>query len=119
MRWTAPGRWGTKPLTNTAVLLRKPAAIMKMLDPSIETVVCGSSGLTMPTFGTWEDEVLSTCYDQVDYMSLHQYYSNAANDTPDFLAGSVGMDEFISSVVSILDSVKAKKRGEEKDQPLL
>lgn len=44
--------------------------LMKMLDPTIETVVCGSSGPTMPTFGAWEDEVLSTCYDQVDYMSL-------------------------------------------------
>ena len=88
--------------------------LMKMLAPSIETVACGSSNLDMPTFGTWEDTVLGICYDQVDYLSLHQYYGNRGNDTPDFLASSVGMDEFISSVVSICDCVKAKRRSKKK-----
>ena len=46
--------------------------IMKMLDPEIETVACGSSNLMMPTFGDWEYTVLDECYDLVDYMSLHQ-----------------------------------------------
>ncbi len=109
-----PWQMGHKTAHEYGRTAEETGRLMKMLDPTIETVVCGSSGPTMPTFGAWEDEVLSTCYDQVDYMSLHQYYSNAANDTPDFLAGSVGMDEFISSVVSILDSVKAKKRGKKK-----
>ena len=26
MRWTVPGRWATRPLTSTAVPLKKPAA---------------------------------------------------------------------------------------------
>lgn len=84
---------------------------MKMLDPEIETVACGSSYLDMPTFGEWEYTVLDECYDLVDYMSLHQYYGNAAGDTPEFLANSKGMDEFISGVVSICDAVKAKKHS--------
>ena len=84
---------------------------MKMLDPEIETVACGSSNLMMPTFGDWEYTVLDECYDLVDYMSLHQYYGNAADDTPDFLANSKGMDDFISGVVSICDAVRAKKHG--------
>ena len=50
-------------------------------------------------------------YDQVDYLSLHQYYGNASGDTADFLASSKGMDDFISGVVSICDAVKAKKHG--------
>ena len=54
--------------------------------------------------------MLEICYDQVDYLSLHQYYGNREDDTPDFLASSVGMDRFISSVVSICDCVKAKQR---------
>lgn len=85
--------------------------IMKMLDPSIELVACGSSNIDMPTFAYWEDTMLEQCYDQVDYVSLHQYYSNADNKTSDFLAGSVGMDRFISSVTAICDCVKAKKRS--------
>lgn len=84
---------------------------MKLLDPSIETVVCGSSNLNMSTFGEWEEGVLSECYDQVDYLSLHQYYANPKDDSADFFASTVGMDEFISSVVSIADCVRAKKRS--------
>lgn len=84
---------------------------MKMLDPTIETVACGSSALTMPTFGEWEDTVLMEAYDQVDYLSLHQYYGNRDDDSAGFLANTVAMDQFISSVISICDAVKAKKRG--------
>ena len=88
--------------------------LMKMMDPSIELVACGSSFLDMPTFAQWEATVLEECYNQVDYLSLHQYYGNQENDTPNFLASSVGMDRFISSVVSICDYVQAKKRGKKK-----
>jgi alpha-N-arabinofuranosidase len=64
----------------------------------------------MDTFGTWEDTVLSECYDQADYLSLHQYYGNQDNNTPEFLANTVAMDQFITAVISICDAVKAKKR---------
>ncbi|SFC84674.1 arabinosylfuranosidase ArfA [Butyrivibrio sp. YAB3001] len=84
--------------------------IMKLVDPTIETVACGSSNLTMPTFGNWERTVLENAYDNIDYLSLHQYYGNGENDTPNFLANSVAMDQFISQVVSICDYVKAIKR---------
>lgn len=84
--------------------------IMRMVDPDIELVACGSSSLGMDTFGIWEDTVLSECYDEVDYLSLHQYYGNEADNTPDYLANTLVMDDFISSVVSICDAVKAKKR---------
>ena len=84
--------------------------IMKMVDPTIELVACGSSSLMMPTFGSWEGTVLSECYDQADYVSLHQYYGNQEDNTAEFLANTVAMDQFITSVISICDAVKAKRR---------
>ena len=39
---------------------------MKMMDETIECVVCGSSGIGMPTFGEWEAQVLEEAYDYVD-----------------------------------------------------
>lgn len=111
-----PWQMGHKTAYEYGRVAAETSRIMKMLDPSIETVACGSSGLTMPTFGDWEYTVLDECYDLVDYMSLHQYYGNAANDTPDFLASSKGMDEFISGVVSICDAVKAKKHSKKQIQ---
>ena len=87
------------------------AKVMKWTDPSIELVVCGSSSYDMPTFGQWEYTVLDHTYDHVDYISLHQYYSNKADNAPDFLGRSVHMDAFIKSVAAICDAVKAKKHA--------
>ena len=85
--------------------------LMKWVDPSIETVVCGSSGSGMPTFGEWEYQVLNESYDNVDYVSLHRYYGNPHNDTPDFLASTMDLDEFIKTVGCICDAVKGKKHS--------
>ena len=106
-----PWQMGHKNADEYGRICEETSRIMKMLDPTIETVACGSSFLEMPTFGEWEETVLGHCYDQVDYLSLHQYYGNRDDDTPDFLASNVGMDKFISSVVAICDCVKAKKRS--------
>ena len=106
-----PWQMGHKTAKEYGRVAAETSRLMKFMDPTIETVACGSSSLTMDTFGYWEDEMLSECYDQVDYLSLHQYYGNASGDTADFLASSKGMDDFISGVVSICDAVKAKKHG--------
>lgn len=106
-----PWQMGHKTAEEYGRAAEEAGRIMRMMDPSIQLVACGSSNLDMPTFASWEATVLDHCYEQVDYLSLHQYYGNAADNTPDFLANSVGMDQFISSVVSICDYVKAKKRG--------
>lgn len=87
------------------------AKVMRMVDPSIELVVCGSSNAKMPTFPQWEAEVLDHTYEHVDYISLHTYFGNQSNDTANFLAQSVGMDSFIDTVIGICDYIKAKKRS--------
>ncbi|MBE6773806.1 MAG: alpha-N-arabinofuranosidase [Ruminococcaceae bacterium] len=85
--------------------------MMKWVDPSIETVLCGSSSRYMNTFGQWEQKTLEIAYDNVDYVSLHQYYDNHRGDTASFLAKSLDLDDFIYSVICVCDYVKAKKRS--------
>lgn len=87
------------------------AKVMKWIDPSIELVACGSSYISMPTFPSWEATVLDHTYDQIDYISVHQYYTNHENDTANFLAKTMDMDLFIKSVISTCDYIKAKKRS--------
>lgn len=84
--------------------------MMKWVDPSIETVLCGSSSRYMNTFGEWEQKTLEIAYDNIDYVSLHQYYDNHRGDTASFLAKSLDLDDFIYSVICVCDYVKAKKR---------
>lgn len=88
--------------------------LMKWVDPSIETVLCGSSSRNSKTFGKWEEEALDIAYDSIDYLSLHQYYGNSAKDTETFLALSTELDEFIYSVICVCDYVKARKRSKKK-----
>ena len=87
------------------------AKVMRWVDPSIELVACGSSNSGMPTCYDWEATVLDHTYDFVDYISMHQYYGNRDNDTPNFLANTVDMDHFIKNIESVCDYVKAKKRS--------
>jgi alpha-N-arabinofuranosidase len=92
-------------------LANEAAKMMKWTDPTIETVLCGSSGRTMPTFGAWEWEALQQAYDTTDYLSLHTYYGNNDDDTPAFLARPDEMSDFIREAVALCDAVRAYKRS--------
>ena len=83
---------------------------MKILDPSIELVACGSSMSTNPTFGDWEQTVLEHCYPCLDYISLHQYYGGQEKGTAEFLAQSLDMERYIETVLNICDYVRVKKK---------
>jgi len=87
-------------------LAARTAQAMKMVDPDLELVVCGSSSSSMPTFGEWERVVLTHTYDDIEYISCHAYYENTG-DLGEFLASGVDMDHFIDSVVSTADHIKA------------
>lgn len=106
-----PWQLGHKTMEEYGRTAGEAAKAMKLIDPSIELVSCGSSSLDMPTFPEWEATTLEYTYDYVDYISMHQYYGNRAGDTLDFLACSDDMDEFIRTVIASCDYVKAKKRG--------
>ncbi|SDD37737.1 alpha-N-arabinofuranosidase [Paenibacillus sp. UNCCL117] len=106
-----PWQIGHKTAQEYGRLANETAKAMRLVDPGIELVVCGSSNLSMPTFAEWEATVLEHTYENVDYMSLHQYYGNAQDDTPTFLARSVQMDDFIGKVISTCDYMKARKRS--------
>ncbi|MBE6740809.1 MAG: alpha-N-arabinofuranosidase [Ruminococcaceae bacterium] len=107
------GRWqmGAKTAVDYGKLANEASKMMKWTDPSIETVLCGSSSRNSPTFGEWEAQSLEIAYDSIDYVSLHQYYDNRSGDTASFLAKTLELEEFIYSVICVCDYVKAKKRS--------
>lgn len=109
-----PWQIGGKTAVEYGRLANESAKVMKWVDPSIELVACGSSAIGMPTFPEWEATVLDLAYDNVDYISIHQYYGNRDNNTENFLAQSVSMDSFINTVISTADYVQAKKRSKKK-----
>ncbi|WP_283679290.1 alpha-N-arabinofuranosidase [Lentilactobacillus sp. Marseille-Q4993] len=107
------GDWqiGHKTASEYGRLAHETAKAMRKLDPSIELIATGSSLHDMPTFGTWEETVLDNCFEDVDYLSLHQYYGNEDNNLSEFLGKSEDFNNFINDVIAICDAVKARKHS--------
>ncbi|MDT0116981.1 alpha-N-arabinofuranosidase [Microbacterium sp. PRF11] len=104
-----PWQLGHRSADDYGKLAARTAKGMRQLDPSIELVVCGSSGRAMPTFGDWERVVLEHTYDDVDMISCHAYYQEHDGDAASFLASAVDMDRFIEAVVATADAVGAAR----------
>ena len=109
-----PWQIGHKTADEYGRLAAETAKAMRMVDPRIELVACGSSNSGMPTFGAWEPTVLEHTYDLVDYISLHAYYEEHDGDLASFLASAVDMDSFIDDVVATADHVGARLRSSKK-----
>jgi alpha-N-arabinofuranosidase len=107
------GSWqvGQKTADEYGRIANETAKALKLFDPGLELVACGSSSGHMPTFPQWEAAVLDHCYESVDFISLHQYHNNNEGDLPRFLAGSIDMDRYIESAAATCDFLKAKKRS--------
>jgi alpha-L-arabinofuranosidase len=106
-----PWQMESKTPEEYARIATEAAKMMKWVDPTIELAACGSSGRNMPTFGRWEDTVLEHTFDHVEYISVHTYINNYAQDTAAFLAGPDLMDRFIEEVTAIADAVAARRRS--------
>jgi len=105
-----PWQIGHKTAHEYGRLAAEAGRAMRMVDPGLELVACGSSGVAIPTFGEWERIVLGEAYEQVDLVSAHAYYFEEDGDLGSFLASAVDMDHFITSVAATADAVRAHKK---------
>jgi alpha-N-arabinofuranosidase len=90
---------------------QETAKVMRWVDPEVQLTACGSSNRSMPTYGHWEHDVLERCFDQVDFISLHQYFRNDADDINSYFGVIEELDSFIKEVAAIADAVAAKRRS--------
>ena len=94
---------------------RDAARQMRVIDPELQLIACGSSGTNMPQYLIWDREVLEECYDQVDGISLHAYYGNTPaltrNSSARYLAMNLDMDRQIREVAAVCDYVQGLRRS--------
>jgi alpha-N-arabinofuranosidase len=69
-----PWQLGHRTAEEYARVAATAASAMRMLDSDLELVAVGSSSADMPTFGSWEQTVLTGTIDLVDYLSWHIYF---------------------------------------------
>lgn len=91
---------------------REAAKLMRWMDPSIQTILCGSSNDQMPTYPEWDRVALEEAWEHMDYLSMHYYAGNRDNDTASFLASAVQFERFVDTLDGTLRYVKAKRRSQ-------
>ncbi len=106
-----------------ARLCKETAKIVKWIDPTVETIACGSctNEIGHDSFGDWDRKVLEECYDYIDYLSLHRYFNynprkqlaykmyDTEKDIPFFFKD---LQNYLDTVISACDFVKGKRRSD-------
>jgi alpha-L-arabinofuranosidase len=110
-----PWQMGTMPAREYGRKARDTARQMRVLDRSLQLIACGSSNTIMPTYLVWDREVLEECYDQVDGISLHNYYGNTpsltGNSTARYLALNIDMERQIHEIAAVCDYVQGLRKS--------
>jgi alpha-N-arabinofuranosidase len=94
-----------------AVKAREAAKMMRLHDPNLKLVLCGSSHTNMPTYPEWDRIVLETCWESVDYLALHYYATNHEDDTASYLASAAQFEAHLDTLAGLLRFVKTKLRS--------
>jgi alpha-N-arabinofuranosidase len=94
---------------------RDAARQIRIVDPNVQLIACGSSNTILPTYLVWDREVLEECYDQVDGISLHNYYGNTppltGSSSARFLAMNLDMERQILEIGATCDYVQGVLRS--------
>ena len=106
-----PWQLGHVPAEHYAIRAQQAAKLMKDVDRTIETVACGSSAAFMPTYVEWDRQVLEHLGDAADYVSLHRYVDNRADEPAEFLAVGCSVDRQIEEIDAVCRMVQARRRS--------
>jgi alpha-N-arabinofuranosidase len=105
-----PWQIGHMPAREYGRKARDAAQQIRGVDPDTKLIACGSSNTIMPNYLVWDREVLEECYDQVDGISLHNYYGNtepmSGNDPSRYLAMNLDMERQIQEITAVCDYVQ-------------
>ena len=106
-----PWQTGAKTAQEYGRVAKETAKVMRWTCGDLQLAACGSSFRDMPTYGTWEYTVLDHCFEEVDFISLHQYFENHEDEVDRFLTVIDKLERFIVEVAAVADAVAAKRRS--------
>ena len=109
-----PWQIGHIPAREYGSKARDAARQMRVIDPTLKLIACGSSGPFMSTYLEWDQAVLEECFEEVDGISLHRYFGNTdetGGDSAKYLAMNLSMDRQIEEIMDVCDLVRGRKRS--------
>ena len=110
------GDWqiGHKTAEEYGRVAHEAAKMMRMVDKDIKLCACGSSGYGVSTFGHWDEEVMRHLHYDVDFLGIHQYFTNFDRNFDKFFASPENLDRHIECAIACCDTVAAKLKSNKK-----
>ncbi len=102
---------GHVPARDYALRAQQAAKMMKDVDPTIETIACGSCKLDLPTYAGWDREVLEYIGPFAEYLSVHRYVRNDDSNAADFFAVTNAITQQIEEMDAVCRYVQALTRS--------
>src|ERR1700712_4942826 len=98
-----PWQMGHRTAEDYGKFALEAAKLMKWTDASVKLIAAGSSNFRdgIDWVG-WNREVLAYLKDHIEYLSLHMYVGNAANDYYEFMAVSNQLDDRIKTAAGLI-----------------
>ncbi len=110
-----PWQMGHRSAEDYGKFALEAAKLMKWTDPTVKLIAAGSSNFGPGSDWTgWNRTVLQFLNQHADYLSLHMYVGNQANDFGDFVASSVELDHRIKTAGGIIDAALSGQPGNRK-----
>jgi alpha-L-arabinofuranosidase len=110
-----PWQIGHMPARDYGRKARDAGRQIRVIDRGLQLIACGSSNAILPTYLVWDREVLEECYDQVDGISLHNYYGNTpeltGSSTARYLAMNLDMERQIHEIAAVCDYVQGLRKS--------
>jgi alpha-N-arabinofuranosidase len=107
-----PWQLGHKNAEDYGKFALEAAKAMRRADGSIKLIASGSSnfGSSADWIG-WNRAVLERLSGEIDYISLHTYIGNEANDFEQFLAASQDIDQRIEVVEGLINAAQSGRQN--------
>jgi len=101
-----PWQLGQKTAEDYSWVAREAAKAMRRVDPSIKLVASGSSDYGADWID-WNRTVLENLRDYVDFIGIHTYINNRADDFEQFMAWSQRIDHYIEITAGLINEVRS------------
>ena len=110
-----PWQMGHRSAEDYGKFALEAAKLMKWTDPNVKLIAAGSSNYGAGSDWTgWNRTVLDYLRRHADYLSLHLYVGNAANNYPEFLASSVELNDRIKTAEGTIRNVLSSEPADRK-----
>ncbi|HWB86556.1 MAG TPA: alpha-L-arabinofuranosidase C-terminal domain-containing protein [Bryobacteraceae bacterium] len=107
-----PWQMGHRSAEDYGKFALEAAKLMKWTDPNIKLIAAGSSNFGAGSDWTgWNRTVLEYLKNHADYLSIHLYVGNQANNFGDFMACSMDLDDRIKTTEGIIDAAMSGVPG--------